>query len=103
MGEKSSGSIVIIDPVSFQKDRVKTEETLGIARVPLRAIKANMEAVFADIVEMFKNVRHTLGACQVAHVDLSLGLAVDGSIGIFGSKVGAEAKGGITVRLVFEQ
>lgn len=98
--QESSNSA--LDPYDRPAKHTVASQTMGIARVPLESIKSNMESVLGDCAEIFKNVSATLGNCRMEYVDVSLGLAVDGSVGVLGSKLGAEAKGGIVVRLVFK-
>ena|SRR2546430_11652460 len=88
---KKAQTLLVLDPYDRPAKHTVASQTMGIARVPLESIKSNMESVLGDCAEIFKNVSATLGNCRMEYVDVSLGLAVDGSVGVLGSKLGAEA------------
>ncbi len=77
-------------------------DTLSAIDVPLEAIRANMERVLRDTTEMLEYVKDKLGKCKIEHVELNLGISIDGSVGLFGSGVSAGAEAGIKVQIKFE-
>ena len=101
MTKTENDSILVFKPMASPQEN-REKETLGIAKVPLGALKTNMEVVLKEAEEIFSEIKERLGHCKVEHIDLSLGIAVDGSIGILGTGASGEAKGGITVRMKFE-
>jgi len=100
MSSRKEKSLLVFGATEPPKKK-DAEKTLGVTKVPLDAIRTNMEAVLGEVSEVFDEIREKLGACKIEHVDLQLGIAVDGSVGIFGSGISAEANGGITVRIKF--
>lgn len=76
-------------------------EMMGVASVPLELLRANISALLKQCNELFDDAGKLLGKAQLAHVDLSVGVAVDGSVGLFGTKVGTKGNGGMTIRLQF--
>ncbi len=95
-------TITIFDPADFSKHQTKLDEGMMASQVPIEAITAGMTSVLKECGMMFEKVQEVVGKCQLAHVDLSLAIGVDGSVGLFGTKVSGEAKGGVVVRLTFE-
>lgn len=96
----SAQTIFIVNPAPEFK-RSPTD-MMSNAAIPLEALKANMKALLRDCQQMFEEASETMGGATLSHVDLSLAIAVDGSVGLFGCKLGGEATGGITVRLEFK-
>lgn len=92
------GAVVVDPPVAIRGDR-----TLAVSRVPVEALKENVEAVLGLWRDVFTRVERGFGSCRVDYVDLTLAVAVDGSVGIFGVNAGGEASGGISVRLRFDR
>lgn len=78
-----------------------TGSMMASGRAPIAAIKANMNVLLADCRAMFEEASKSLEGGRLSHVDLSLAIALDGSVGLFGTRAGAEARGGMTVRIEF--
>jgi hypothetical protein len=97
---ESNRMMLIFDPAPARRLQ-ESVDTMGSASVPLDAVKASMKALLRDYQEIFDEAWDDTGEATLSYVDLSLAIAVDGSVGLFGFKAGAEARGGITVRLEF--
>jgi hypothetical protein len=98
---KQGTTILVIDPVPARVSQERGEMMASVA-VPVEAIRSSLQALLGECQTIFAEASKTLGVAKLAHVDLSLSVAVDGSVGLLGAKVGSEAKGGIVVRLVFD-
>jgi hypothetical protein len=78
---------------------VTASKTLGVSRVPVEAIKANLTAVMSEVGEMVLAAQKAVGNIKVSHVDVQLAIAVDGSVGLLGTGVSTKVTGTLTVRL----
>jgi hypothetical protein len=94
-------TILVFDAMDLKKE-VTPKDTLGVTDVPIEAIRANIEVLMDNINDVFSEVKKKQANCKIEHVEFTIGIAVDGSVGIFGSKIGVEATGGITVQIKFE-
>jgi hypothetical protein len=96
---QSRKSITVINPApDFALPGISDE--MISADVSLDSLKASMKELIEECREVFREAATASGDGRVAHVDLSLAISVDGSVGLFGTP-GANAGGGITVRLEF--
>ena len=78
------------------------QATLSSHRIPVAALRANMSGVLRDVAQMLADAGTVLGKCKIEYVDISLGISVDGSVGLLGSGVAGGAKGAINLRLKFD-
>ena len=74
-------------------------ESLRSSRVSLEAAAANLKAVREQVTTLISAAKDAAGELQIAHVDVGLVIAADGSVGLIGTAVGARAEGTLTVRL----
>ncbi len=95
----SDGSIIVFDPLPAVKE---DSRMMGGPSVPVEAIRSGVQKLLLECREIFGESAKVLGPAKLVYVDVTLGISVDGSVGIFGSQLGGGAKGGITVRLSFE-
>jgi hypothetical protein len=103
MAQAESGkSITVINPAPSFAVVGATDEMIS-ADVPLDTLKASIKELIDECREMFQDATQASGDARIAHVDLSLAISVDGSVGLFGTPGAAEAGGGITVRLEFDK
>jgi hypothetical protein len=97
---EDANTLLIFNPIDVKKTELKTHN-FGPTKIPLDVLKTNMEKVLAEIGSIFKDAQNKLGNCRVDSADVTLGITVDGKIGLFGTQIGAEANGGITIHLIF--
>lgn len=71
-------------------------DTLGLGRVPIDAIRANLAVVLGHVQSLADTARHTLTGARVASMDVELALGVDGSVGFLGSGVSTSVTGTFT-------
>ena len=90
--------LLIVDPLPATQD---PDPVLSARRVPVEALRAGMAAVLSEVGEMFKDAQGVLGSCKVDHVEISLAISADGSIGLLGTALATGAKGAIKMKLVF--
>ena len=74
-------------------------EGLISSRVPVDTAAANLKAVMEQVTKLISAAKDAVGEFQIAHVDVGLVIAADGSVGLIGTAVGARAEGTLTVRL----
>ena len=91
-------SILVIDPLPVAESG---EPTLAARRLPVEALRTGMTGVLSEVSEMFRDAQKALGSCKVEHVEISLAISADGSIGLLGSSLGTGAKGAIKMKLIF--
>lgn len=92
-------TLMVFDPVALTIATQGIRQTAGFVEIPIEKIKRNMEAMLANIGTLFRDANRVLGPTQLSYIDLSLAIAVNGSVGVGAWKLGGEAKGGITIRL----
>ena len=63
-------------------------------------VAANLGAVVEQMRHLIRAAQTAAGGLAVAHMDVNLGVAADGSVGLLGTDLKANAKGTFTVRLV---
>ena len=73
--------------------------TLGPGRVPIDAIKANLKIAMEQVSDLVRSSREAVGDLRLAHVDVALGIGIDGSVGLLGTGVSTKVTGTLTVRL----
>ena len=72
----------------------------GSSRVPVEATAASLKAVMEQVRNLIWAAKDAPGELRIAHVDVSLAIAADGSVGLLGTAGGSTgAKGTLTVRL----
>ena len=74
------------------------EAGAGSSRVSVDTVAANLGAVVAQIGELIRVAQAAAGEFAVAHVDVNLAIAADGSVGLVGTDK-TNARGTFTVRL----
>jgi hypothetical protein len=79
------------------------EILLGSRDIPAAAIRANLIETLKEIKVILTGVNQELGNCRVAHVDVTVGVGLDGSVGLLGVTAKASASGGLTMRIVFDE
>jgi len=72
---------------------------LGSSRVSVETVAANLKAAIEQVGHLIRVVRDSKGELGVAHVDINLAIAADGSVGLVGTADSRNAKGTLTVRL----
>ncbi|MEA3155978.1 MAG: hypothetical protein QOK44_3567 [Betaproteobacteria bacterium] len=103
MAQAQGKAITVINPApTFGVIPGAAEEMIS-TDVSLDTLKANIKELISECQEMFQDAAQPSADARIAHVDLSLAISVDGSVGLFGTAGGAEPGGGITVRLEFSQ
>jgi hypothetical protein len=87
-------------PVSIEKlgSRYWGEST-RTSRVSVEATAASLNAVIEQVSKLILAAKDAAGELRIAHVDVALVIAADGSVGLLGTDVGAGAKATLTVRL----
>jgi hypothetical protein len=76
---------------------------LGGRRIPIEAIRRNLSVVIEQVGDLVRTAQESIGSVAIAHIDVQLSIAVDGSVGLLGSGASASAGGTLKVRLVAEQ
>ena len=72
---------------------------LGFSRVPVEATVANLKTVMEQVSNLVWAAKDAVGELGIAHVDVSLAIASDGSVGLLGTAASTSAKGTLTIRL----
>jgi len=87
--------------VSTLGSRIGPTDTLGLAcsRVPVEAAAANLKAVMEQVSNRVRAAKDAAGGLGIVHVDVSLAIAADGSVGLLGTAASTSAKGTLTIRL----
>jgi hypothetical protein len=75
------------------------EAGAGSSRVSVETVAANLRAVVEQMGHLIRAAQ-TAGELAIAHMDVNLAVAADGSVGLLGSDLKANARGSFTVRLV---
>jgi hypothetical protein len=87
------------EPVSRLGSRYGPADTLGSCRVPVEATAANLKAVMEQVSNLILAAKGAVGELRIAHADVALVIAADGSVGLLGTAVSAGAKATLTIRL----
>jgi hypothetical protein len=74
-------------------------DTVGSSRVPIEATVASLKLVMEQVSKLVLAAKDAVGELRIAHVDVALVIATDGSVGLLGTAVDAGAKATLTVRL----
>lgn len=72
---------------------------IGPSRVSVETVAANLRAVIEQVGDLIRAAQEPAGELGVAHVDINLAIAADGSVGLLGTAANAREKGALTVRL----
>jgi hypothetical protein len=86
-------------PIGALGSRFGPADTAGSSRVPIEATEASLKAVMEQVSSLVLAAKDAVGELRIAHVDVALAIAADGSVGLLGTTVGAGAKATLTVRL----
>jgi hypothetical protein len=92
--------VPVINPVPDLTVPGATDEILS-ANVPLDALKESIRELIGECREIFRDAATSSDDVRIAHVDVALAISADGAVRILGTSRGAEAGGGLTVRLAF--
>jgi hypothetical protein len=76
------------------------EAGAGSSRVSVEMVAVNLIAVVEQMRHLIRAAQTAAGDLAVAHMDVNLGVAADGSVGLLGTDLKANARGTFTVRLV---
>jgi hypothetical protein len=87
------------EPVSRLGSRYGPVDILGSSRVPVEATAANLKAVMEQVSNLILAAKDAVGELRIAHTDVALVIAADGSVGLLGTAISAGAKATLTVRL----
>src|SRR5271170_8041429 len=79
--------------------RFGSADVVGSSRVPVEATAANLKAVMEQVSNLILAAKDAVGELRIAHVDVALVIAADGSVGLLGTAVSAGANATLTVRL----
>jgi hypothetical protein len=79
--------------------RYAPAEGLRSSRVSVETTAANLKAVMEQVTTLISAAKDAVGELHIAHVDICLAIAADGSVGLIGTDVDARAGGTLTVRL----
>src|SRR5712671_3159541 len=79
------------------------QETLGVHRVSVGMLRANINSALSDITSMLSTAKDVTEGATIAHIDVTLAIDVDGSVGMLGTGIHASMQGSLTVRLEFPQ
>jgi len=77
------------------------QETLGAHRVSVGMLRANISSALSDITGMLSTAKDATRGATIAHIDVTLGIDVDGSVGLLGTGIHASLQGSMTVRIEF--
>jgi hypothetical protein len=69
------------------------------SRVSVETVAANLRAIIEQVGNLIRAAQEPAGELGVAHVDINLAIAADGSVGLLGTADSTNAKGTLTVRL----
>jgi hypothetical protein len=72
---------------------------VGSNRVSVETVAANLRAIIDQVGNLIRAAQEPAGELGVAHVDVDLAIAADGSVGLLGTADSTNAKGTLTVRL----
>jgi len=86
-------------PIGNLGSRFGPTDAVGSSRVPVEATAASLKAVMEQVSNLILGAKDAVGEFRIAHVDVALVIAADGSVGLLGTAVGAGAKATLTVRL----
>lgn len=87
------------EPVSRLGSRYGPADALGSNRVPVDATAANLKVVMEQVSNLISAAKDAVGELRIAHVDVAVVIAADGSVGLLGTAVSAGAQATLTVRL----
>ena len=79
------------------------QETLGVHRVSVGMLRANINSALSDITSMLSTAKDVIKGATIAYIDVTLAIDVDGSVGLLGTGVHASMQGSLTIRLEFPQ
>ena len=71
----------------------------GSTQVSVEAVAANLKTVMDQVGELVSSGEQSAGKLGVVHVDVSLVICADGSVGLLGTAAGTNTKATLTVRL----
>ena len=77
------------------------QETLGAHRVSVSMLRANINSALSDVAGMLSSAKDVAKGATIAHIDVTLAIDVDGSVGLLGTGVHGSVQGSLTVRLEF--
>lgn len=77
------------------------QETLGAHRVSVSMLRANINSALSDVTGMLGTAKDVTKGATIAHIDVTLAIDVDGSVGLLGTGIHASMQGSLTVRLEF--
>ena len=78
-----------------------SENTFGPNRVEVETIKANLQEVMQSVSALVHATQAAASNLNVAHVDVQLAIAADGSVGLIGAGANAAPDATLKVRLQF--
>lgn len=81
-------------------DDIGAAGTLSSRRISVEAISANLRRALGELEQLASEALSALNDIKIEHIDVQIGIGIDGSVGILGAGVGASASGALTVRLV---
>jgi hypothetical protein len=79
------------------------QETLGGHRVSVSMLRANINSALSDVISMISTAKDVAKGATIAHIDVTLAIDVDGSVGLMGTGIHASMQGSMTVRLEFPE
>jgi hypothetical protein len=74
-------------------------QLLGARRIPVDSIRQNLASAMKHVGSLMQGMADVVGDLRVEHVDIQLGVSVDGSIGLMGTGVSSSVAGTFVVRL----
>jgi hypothetical protein len=86
-------------PIAKLGSRYGRADCLGSSRVPVEATATNLKAVMEQVAELILAARNAVGEMRIAHVDVGLVIASDGSVGLIGTAANTGAEATLTIRL----
>lgn len=93
-------TILVFGSPTPQQDDAE-QETLGPHRVSVAMLRANITSALSDITGMLSAAKDATKGAKIAHIDVTLAVDVDGSVGLLGTGIHASVQGSMTVRLEF--
>jgi hypothetical protein len=94
---RENATILVFAPE--RKPHLERDELLGPSHISIEAIKKNLRTMMGDLEELVHSAQEGAGKLHLAHVDVQLAIAVDGSVGLLGTGVKTSTTGTLTVRL----
>jgi hypothetical protein len=91
-------TILVFGSPTLQQDEAE-QEMLGAHRVSVGMLRANITSALSDISGMLSAAKDATKGAKIVHIDVTLAIDVDGSVGLLGSGVHASMQGSMTVRL----